>query len=253
MDASIAASSDRSPRCGERINGGGRRPVPRRLRDSASEGVSHRHPTASARRVPGPATTVCETRHPCVPRLDRRCRRRRGASPLVRRATTTAATPSSSAPTSPPTSRRCDAGPTTDDDVDDLIDLWRDIGDDAPLAIEEEWDAHADNLETGAGRATISRRSSPAPSPPSSRPSPSPTGWPPTAASTRPGDDDRARHDPRRRLPGASTTPTVDDVDLGLIGASRAGSAAALRQQRTSDRRGQRISPRRTITLSQRP
>ena len=39
------------------------------------------------------------------------------------------------------------ADPATDDDVEDLIDLWRDIGDDAPLAIEEEWDAHADNLE----------------------------------------------------------------------------------------------------------
>ena len=37
--------------------------------------------------------------------------------------------------------------PTTDDEVDDLIDLWRDIGGDAPLAIEEEWDEHADNLE----------------------------------------------------------------------------------------------------------
>ena len=35
----------------------------------------------------------------------------------------------------------------TEDEVDDLIDLWRDIGDDAPLAIEEEWDTHADNLE----------------------------------------------------------------------------------------------------------
>jgi hypothetical protein len=39
------------------------------------------------------------------------------------------------------------ANPETDAAVEDLIDLWRDVGDDAPLAIEEEWDAHADNLE----------------------------------------------------------------------------------------------------------
>ncbi len=37
--------------------------------------------------------------------------------------------------------------PATDAAVEDLIDLWRDVGDDAPLAIEEEWNAHADNLE----------------------------------------------------------------------------------------------------------
>ena len=37
--------------------------------------------------------------------------------------------------------------PTSDDAVDDLIDLWRDIGGEAPLAIAEEWDEHADNLE----------------------------------------------------------------------------------------------------------
>lgn len=37
--------------------------------------------------------------------------------------------------------------PATEDEVDDLIDLWRDIGDGAPLAIEEEWDTHTDNLE----------------------------------------------------------------------------------------------------------
>ena len=39
------------------------------------------------------------------------------------------------------------ATPATDQDVDDLIDLWRDLGDDAPLAIETEWNRHADNLE----------------------------------------------------------------------------------------------------------
>jgi hypothetical protein len=37
--------------------------------------------------------------------------------------------------------------PATDQDVEDLIDLWHDLGDDAPLAIEEEWNRHADNLE----------------------------------------------------------------------------------------------------------
>ena len=37
--------------------------------------------------------------------------------------------------------------PTSEDEVDDLIDLWQDIGDRAPLAIEAEWDAHTDNLE----------------------------------------------------------------------------------------------------------
>jgi hypothetical protein len=39
------------------------------------------------------------------------------------------------------------AVPQTDDAVDDLINLWQDIGDAAPLAIEEEWDRHADNLD----------------------------------------------------------------------------------------------------------
>ena len=39
--------------------------------------------------------------------------------------------------------------PATEDEVEDLIDLWRDVGGDAPLAIEAEWDTHADNLETG--------------------------------------------------------------------------------------------------------
>ena len=39
------------------------------------------------------------------------------------------------------------ANPATDAAVEDLIDLWRDVGGDAPLAIEEEWAAHADNLE----------------------------------------------------------------------------------------------------------
>ena len=37
--------------------------------------------------------------------------------------------------------------PATADEVEDLIDLWREVGDGAPLAIEAEWDAHADNLE----------------------------------------------------------------------------------------------------------
>jgi hypothetical protein len=39
------------------------------------------------------------------------------------------------------------AAPATDQEVEDLIDLWHDLGGDAPLAIEEEWDTHADNLE----------------------------------------------------------------------------------------------------------
>jgi hypothetical protein len=39
------------------------------------------------------------------------------------------------------------ANPVTAVAVEDLIDLWRDVGDDAPLAIEEEWNTHADNLE----------------------------------------------------------------------------------------------------------
>jgi hypothetical protein len=39
------------------------------------------------------------------------------------------------------------ASPTTDSEVEELVDLWRDVGDDAPLAIEQEWDTHADNLE----------------------------------------------------------------------------------------------------------
>jgi hypothetical protein len=37
--------------------------------------------------------------------------------------------------------------PATDAEVEELIDRWHDLGDDAPLAIEAEWRAHADNLE----------------------------------------------------------------------------------------------------------
>jgi hypothetical protein len=37
--------------------------------------------------------------------------------------------------------------PATAAEVEDLIDLWREVGEGAPLAIESEWDAHADNLE----------------------------------------------------------------------------------------------------------
>jgi hypothetical protein len=39
------------------------------------------------------------------------------------------------------------ATPSTDQEVEDLIDLWHDLGGEAPLAIEEEWSRHADNLE----------------------------------------------------------------------------------------------------------
>jgi hypothetical protein len=39
------------------------------------------------------------------------------------------------------------ASPATEDEVDDLLDLWHGLGDDAPLAIEAEWNAHADSLE----------------------------------------------------------------------------------------------------------
>jgi hypothetical protein len=39
------------------------------------------------------------------------------------------------------------ADPATDDDVDALIDLWRDVGGDAPLEIEPEWTRLVDNLE----------------------------------------------------------------------------------------------------------
>ena len=39
------------------------------------------------------------------------------------------------------------ATPATDREVEDLIDLWHDLGGEAPLAIEEEWNRHADNLE----------------------------------------------------------------------------------------------------------
>jgi hypothetical protein len=39
------------------------------------------------------------------------------------------------------------AAPATDDEVDGLIDLWRRLGDDAPLAIESEWTRLVDNLE----------------------------------------------------------------------------------------------------------
>jgi hypothetical protein len=39
------------------------------------------------------------------------------------------------------------ATPATEEQVEDLIDLWRDLGDSAPLAIEAEWNTHADSLE----------------------------------------------------------------------------------------------------------
>ena len=39
------------------------------------------------------------------------------------------------------------AAPATADEVEELLDLWRDVGDGAPLAIEPEWDAYTDNLE----------------------------------------------------------------------------------------------------------
>ena len=40
------------------------------------------------------------------------------------------------------------APPQTIDDVRALIALWQDVGDDAPLAIEADWDAHVLNFET---------------------------------------------------------------------------------------------------------
>jgi hypothetical protein len=39
------------------------------------------------------------------------------------------------------------AVPATEDGVEELIDLWRDVGDAAPLAIEAEWDTLTENLE----------------------------------------------------------------------------------------------------------
>ena len=39
------------------------------------------------------------------------------------------------------------AEPASREEVEELIELWRDVADNAPLAIEEEWRAHADNLE----------------------------------------------------------------------------------------------------------
>lgn len=38
----------------------------------------------------------------------------------------------------------------TGDDIDTVVDLYSDVGDDAPLAIEEEWDALADLYETAS-------------------------------------------------------------------------------------------------------
>lgn len=40
------------------------------------------------------------------------------------------------------------AVPQTPEQIEQLIDLWREIGEVAPLAIEPDWSAHALNLET---------------------------------------------------------------------------------------------------------
>jgi hypothetical protein len=40
------------------------------------------------------------------------------------------------------------ATPQTIEDVEALITLWEDVGDDAPLSIEADWDAHVLNFET---------------------------------------------------------------------------------------------------------
>jgi hypothetical protein len=40
------------------------------------------------------------------------------------------------------------AEPASPDDVEVLIDVWRDVGEDAPLAIEPDWDAYVTNLES---------------------------------------------------------------------------------------------------------
>lgn len=40
------------------------------------------------------------------------------------------------------------AVPQTPQDIDELIDLWTDVGDVAPLAIEPDWSAHVLNFET---------------------------------------------------------------------------------------------------------
>lgn len=40
------------------------------------------------------------------------------------------------------------ADPTTADEIDSLIDLWQDVGARAPLAIEQDWEAHVLLFET---------------------------------------------------------------------------------------------------------
>jgi hypothetical protein len=40
------------------------------------------------------------------------------------------------------------ANPQTPDEVDGLIELWEDVGEDAPLSIEPDWQAHILNFET---------------------------------------------------------------------------------------------------------
>ena len=77
------------------------------------------------------------------------------------------------------------ADPTSDDAVDDLIDLWRDIGGDGAAGDRGGVGRRMLTTSSWRGRATTRRRSSPAPSPPSARPSRSPSGWPPTATSIR--------------------------------------------------------------------
>jgi hypothetical protein len=40
------------------------------------------------------------------------------------------------------------AEPQTPEEIESLIDLWTEIGEDAPLAIEPDWQAHVLNFET---------------------------------------------------------------------------------------------------------
>ena len=106
------------------------------------------------------------------------------------------------------TSRRYGPIRRPTDDVDDLIDLWRDVGDDAPLAIEAEWDAHADNLElawTSDDQQEVVASTFAA-----ERSAVAIADWlaDNCGIDLGPGHDDRARHDPRASLPGASTTTT---------------------------------------------
>ncbi len=146
------------------------------------------------------------------------------------------------------------AAPASADEVEELIDLWRDVGDGAPLAIEPEWDAYTDNLELAwtseddqeALASTFAAEQSTV----------AIAAWlsdtcgidfgPVTTIvpGTIPAASLPGAAAPRRRRQPRRADPSVTCRDIRPV---------TLGWPETLGWAGQRISPRRTITWSQRP